>query len=156
MFVITQIHNPDKHPLMPDNYPWMIANDSLGPEWIFIEDVETYKANIDISAYESATAVSPNFIRQRDQREWGGQRIATFIDKMGQRNLELISQGSAVNISSLATDNLGLKTLIETGALSTARDLCTQLKVKYPTHEDIYQYAIDSITEFLIERGYQQ
>lgn len=95
-----------------------------------------------------------NLKRQTDQREFGEHLIKEIIDMMGARNLDLIQSNQVIDISSLAQDNAGVKLLVETGALATASMVCSQLKIKYPLHADIYDYLIADINMFLSGNGW--
>lgn len=86
---------------------------------------------------------------QQLKREFGQQHIGSLIDKMGERNQVLINSGATVNIIAIASDNAGLKLLIETGALGNAISLCGMLKLKYPTHKDIYEGTVTEFNRFL-------
>lgn len=95
-----------------------------------------------------------NLRRQNQQREFGEHLIKEIIDMMGSRNLDLINSGTQINIVSLASDNAGVKLLVETGGLSTAVALCGQLKIKYPLYADIYDYLILDINTYLSGKGW--
>lgn len=68
------------------------------------------------------------------------------IDKIGARNKILNKTGSQV--TTLLNQLVGVKLLLETGALGTARYSCTQLKAVYTEYTDIFNIVIDSINEF--------
>lgn len=91
---------------------------------------------------------------QKQKREFGQSKIDTLIDKMGERNQQLINSGVAINVIAIASDNAGLKLLIETGALANAISLCGLLKYKYPTHKDIYENTVAEFTAFLTSKGW--
>lgn len=148
--------NPDKHPVMPDAYPWTVSYvEEEGAIQINEIDYELLISSIDMTDYNRAIQLEHNDERQRSQREFGEYLVPELIDMMGSRNLTLIQDGTPVNISTLASDNAGIKLLIETGALSTARSAAMYYKTKYPYHADIYDHVIEDITEFLMEKGYE-
>lgn len=91
---------------------------------------------------------------QKQKREFGQSKIDALIDKMGERNQQLINSGVAINVIAIASDNAGLKLLIETGALANAISLCGLLKYKYPTHKDIYENTVAEFTAFLTSKGW--
>lgn len=91
---------------------------------------------------------------QVNKRTFGQTIINTLIDAMGVRNQKLLDSGTPINVTAIAADNSGVKLLIETGALGTAITLCSQLRVKYPTHADIYNTTINTLTTFLQEHNY--
>lgn len=151
-----QSQNPEKHHAMPDEYPWLIFyQETSGAIEISEQDYDALLASIDLTQYNSIVQQERNLERQKAQREFGEYLIPELIDMMGERNLTLIQNGAIVNIPAIASDNAGIKLLIETGALSTARSVCTQLKLKYPSHADIYDHVIEDITEFLSRRGFE-
>lgn len=157
MFYKAQILNPDKHPNMPDDYPWIISDINSDGGFIEItpEDYETLIAGIDLTAYNQAIQSEHNLAQQTAQREFGQYLIPEMIDLMGERNLTLGQNGTTINMIAIASDNSSVKLLVETGALKTARSICLQLKVKYATHSDIYDHVIEDITEFLVQNGYE-
>ena len=155
MFYLPQSHNPDKHELMPGEYPWQISHT---PVEGFIEISESDLNNllsIDISAYQDAVAYAKNLEQQTEQRVFGQYLIPEMVDLMGAKNLTLAQKGVPINMNQLAADNSSIKLLIETGALKTARSLCYLLKAKYPYHASVYDHVIEDITGFLTEKGYE-
>lgn len=76
-----------------------------------------------------------------------GSKIAKFaVDRIGARNKILNKSGSQV--ISLLTQLLGIKSLLETGALGTARYSCLQLKTAYGEYADIFDEVIFQINTF--------
>ena len=73
------------------------------------------------------------------------------IVKIGARNKILNKSGAQV--SALLTQLLSIKLLLETGALSTARDACNQLKVVYTEYTDIFDLVINRINDFERDNG---
>jgi hypothetical protein len=73
---------------------------------------------------------------------------------MGARNLKLSEEGVVVDVASLASQLSSIKLLLETGALKTARGICTLQKPNFSNHSDIFQVVIDEITNFLNTNGY--
>lgn len=157
MFYKPQSLNPNKHPSMPNEYPWITSDVNTDADFIEItpEDYATLISGIDLTSYNLAIQSEHNLAQQTAQREFGLYLIPEMIDLMGERNLTLSQNGSTINIISLASDNSSVKLLIETGALKTARSICSQLKLKYTTHADIYDHVIEDITEFLAMNGYE-
>jgi hypothetical protein len=150
-----QSMNPDKHELLPDGYPWQVSMTEFdGSIEISEIDYEILINSFDLTLYNKEIQIAENLDRQKTQREFGLYLVPELIDMMGERNLTLLQNGESVNITAIASDNAGIKLLIETGALSTAREICSQLKLKYPLHTDIYDHVIEDITEFLNEKGY--
>lgn len=68
------------------------------------------------------------------------------IDKIGARNKILNKTGSQV--TTLLNQLVGIKLLLETGALGTARYSCTQLKSIYTEYTDIFDIVISAINNF--------
>lgn len=76
-----------------------------------------------------------------------GIKLARYaIDRIGARNKILNKTGEQVSI--LLTQLVGVKLLLETGALSTARFSCIQLKFIYTEYTDIFDYVINEINSF--------
>lgn len=82
----------------------------------------------------------------RRKREFGTIISNVCVDKIGARNKILNKSGSQV--TALLTALLGVKALLETGALGTARYSCSQLKLVYTEYEDIFDYVINEVNAF--------
>lgn len=140
----------------------------------WIQDISNYEAIIDIEDIEVRPLVgwtadsALNFepaeplsseqalsLQQIDQRIYGYKLAESLTDKVGSRNLLLSSQGESVNVSSLLQTLGGIKGLMETGALKTARGAIQSVKPMLPLYEDILDAAIASITAFLVENDYE-
>ncbi len=81
-----------------------------------------------------------------------GIKLARFcVDRIGARNKILNKDGTQV--SALLNSLMPVKLLLETGALGTARFMCTQLKVIYTEYSDIFQYVVDEINFFESTNG---
>jgi hypothetical protein len=125
--------NPEKHGLLPDGYPWQVSMTEFdGAIEISEIDYELLINSFDLTAFNDEMQRVTNLDRQKTQREFGLYLVPELIDMMGERNLTLLQNGETINITAIASDNAGIKLLIETGALSTARAICSQLKLKYP------------------------
>jgi hypothetical protein len=73
---------------------------------------------------------------------------------VGTINLTLSSQGQVVNVSTLLTNLMTVKMLLETGALKTARSLCMFYKPQFTTYSNVFQHAIDEVTRYLHQKGW--
>lgn len=82
----------------------------------------------------------------RRKREFGTVISNMCVDKIGARNKILNKSGSQV--TALLTALLGVKALLETGALGTARYSCSQLKLVYTEYSDIFDYVINEVNTF--------
>lgn len=78
--------------------------------------------------------------------EFGSKLAKAAVDRIGARNKILNKNGSQV--ISLLTQLLGIKSLLETGALGTARYSCMQLKTTYTEYADIFDEVISQINNF--------
>lgn len=159
IYFLKQKFNPNRHEKMPLDFPWQVQGETpTGDDWDSFtseEDFNSYVNSFDLSEYNSAILSEENAIRQNVQRLFGEEISPLLIDKMGARNLDLIAKGISVNITSLASDNSSVKLLIETGALGTATSIMGNLKIKYPDHADLYEWALTEINAFLFSRGYK-
>lgn len=76
-----------------------------------------------------------------------GTKIARdAISKVGARNK--ILNKTSTQITQLLTTLAGIKALLETGALGTARSNIILVKAGYPEYTDIFDEAINAITDF--------
>lgn len=82
----------------------------------------------------------------RKKREFGTNISNICVDKIGARNKILSKTGSQVTTLLIAL--MGVKALLETGALGTARYSCSQLKCVYTEYTDIFDYVINEINAF--------
>lgn len=78
--------------------------------------------------------------------EFGTALVKRAVDKIGARNKILFKTGPEV--MTLLTALLGVKALMETGALGTARASCAQLKVVYTEYADVFDFVITEINTF--------
>lgn len=78
--------------------------------------------------------------------EFGIKLCKSAINKIGARNKILNKTGTQV--TALLNTLIGVKMLLETGALGTARYNCSLLKSVYAEYADIFQYVIDEINAF--------
>lgn len=85
------------------------------------------------------------------KRKFGTNLCNISIDKIGARNKILNKNGAQV--TSLLTQLIGIKALLETGALGTARYSCSQLKFIFTEYSDIFDYIINEINVFEATNG---
>lgn len=78
--------------------------------------------------------------------EFGSKLSKSAVDRIGARNKILNRSGPQV--IALLTQLLGVKSLLETGALGTARYSCIQLKAVYSEYADIFDEVISQINSF--------
>jgi len=78
--------------------------------------------------------------------EFGIKLTKAAVDRIGARNKILNKNGTQV--MGLMTQLLGVKSLLETGALGTARYLCTQLRVVHTEYVDIFDEIISQVNTF--------
>jgi len=107
-----------------------------------------------VAATSEYTPDQMDLIQQQAQRKYGHKICDTYADLVGARNFKLARENTPVNVASLAGQLLSLKTLLQGGALKTARTATEAMKVAHPTHADIFDLAIADITSFLIQNGW--
>ena len=83
--------------------------------------------------------------------EFGTNLVKHVIGKIGARNK--ILNKTSIQITALMNQLLPVKFLLETGALATARDACSQLKFVYTEYSDIFNEIIAEINHFEINHG---
>lgn len=83
--------------------------------------------------------------------DFGIQLSRICIAKVGARNKILNKDGTQV--SAILTSLMPVKLLLETGALGTARSVCSQLKVVYTEYADIFDFAISEVNNFESSSG---
>lgn len=137
------------------------------------QDINSYDAIIDIHdtiprpmvgwrfnsslQFESSQPLSSEqslSLQQTSQRLYGFKLAEELTDMIGTRNLFLASQGSAVNVTALLQALGGIKGLLETGALKTARGIVATIAPAYPAYQDILELALSKMTSFLQDNGW--
>jgi len=83
--------------------------------------------------------------------DFGIKLARVAVDRIGARNKILNKTGTQV--TTLLNILIGVKMLLETGALGTARYNCVQLKTVYTEYADIFDSVIDQINSFEISNG---
>lgn len=78
--------------------------------------------------------------------EFGIKLAKDAVNRIGARNKILNKTGPQV--TALLTTLIGVKHLMETGALGTARSMCVQLKTVYLEYTDIFDIIINEINIF--------
>lgn len=82
----------------------------------------------------------------KKKRLFGTELSNYAIDRIGARNKILNKNGTQV--TALLTQLIGVKALLETGALGTARFSCVQLKAIFTEYADIFDYVVSEINVF--------
>ena len=82
---------------------------------------------------------------------FGFKLAINAVNRIGARNKILNKTGSQV--STLINQLLGIKMLLDTGALGTARASCVQLKSLYTEYSDIFEMVIQEINSFEQSNG---
>ena len=86
-------------------------------------------------------------INLNDKKTEFGIKISRWaINRIGARNKILNKSGTQV--ITLLTQLIGIKSLLETGALGTARSSCVQLKAYHTEYVDIFDHVIAQINDF--------
>ncbi len=97
----------------------------------------------------------PNSISDREKMEvdlndkksvFGRKLARDAVNRVGARNKILNKNGAQV--TALLNQLLGVKMLLETGALGTARYSCTLLKQVHTEYADIFDLVIDEVNYF--------
>jgi hypothetical protein len=81
------------------------------------------------------------------KREFGTDLASQCVDLIGARNI--ILNKSSAQVVSILTNLAPIKTLLETGALTTAVLSIMQLRAAYPDYADIFTLAINEANAFL-------
>jgi hypothetical protein len=103
----------------------------------------------------SVTPPPSTLTQQQNQRIFGEKLAKTLVDEMGAINLELGLTGVNPDIISLLQTLGSIKTLLETGALKTARGALMVNKPQNGPYVSVFELGVDEITTFLGEMGYE-
>lgn len=83
--------------------------------------------------------------------EFGTALAKDAVNRIGARNKILNKSGTQV--TALLTTLIGVKSLMETGALGTARSSCIHLKTVYTEYSDIFDRIVSEINRFELNFG---
>lgn len=144
---IVEVVNEDHYREIASKYPTVIKIQDLVPQpqvgWI-LNGIILQPASL-----ENLSEEQLHEFQQRSQRQFGQHLLPDLIDKMGVRNLQLSKQFANIDVTTIATQMANIKLLLETGALKTARSICLMIAPGFPQHQDILEYGVNKITEFL-------
>lgn len=101
----------------------------------------------------SLIAVDPQE-QQQLQQIFGVSLALELVNRMGTRNLTLASQGQSVNVAAVLASVGPVKSLLETGALKTARAVIQIALPSFPQYQDIFTHGISEINTFLASKGW--
>lgn len=154
MFYIKQSHNPEKHPLIPIDFPWQVSDISMGENWIEItpEDFDILHNSFDLTDYDQAIEEENNLRIQNERRVYGTELVDMLTDKVGARNLTLINDGTPVDIATLGGQLNTVATVIRGGAIVTGAGILGMIRPAFPNHADIFDEAIIKINEFVAQQ----
>jgi hypothetical protein len=138
--------------------------EELDPE-VYATHVPHWDCIIDIQNQSPAPAVGWMLIgntlvpvspatQQAEQQIFGASLTLELVNKMGARNLALAQSGTSVNVAALLGTVGTVKSLMETGALKTARTLMQMYSPSFPQHSDIMNEGVLKITAFLSAKGW--
>ncbi len=159
IYYLTQKNNPNKHPLIQDDYPWQISS-TPSEGWIAVTD-EQYQTMInsfDLSEYNKSVTLSQEQIEEGLQLKSAaytgpGNMIADTLEKkIWARNTYLKSTGQELTLQEMAAllnVSVGVDKALRTGSLLTAKDGISKLKALLPKYADIADWAISALEIFL-------
>lgn len=162
MYYVKSIHNPNKHALIPDDYPWYISQIPItnGIE-ITEEDFTILQNSFDLTAYHlSIQNANKTQIEVEEELQiksaaytGPGTLIAEQLEKkVWARNTYLKSIGQELTIqqmTALLQISIGVDKALRTGSLVTAKDGLLQLKTVLPQYNDIGDWAINALKLFI-------
>jgi hypothetical protein len=150
MYYKKELLNPEKHPLMPEDYPWIISDVKFDEDFIKIEqEALTELLATDLTPFHTEMALKQLKESLEKKRVFGVGMSELMCVEVGARNMTLISEGFQVNIPQVLTSFAPIKMLLETGAIETAKGAILQMKAYYPPYDDIMQAGIDMIDNFI-------
>lgn len=87
-----------------------------------------------------------------DKKSRFGSEVAReAVNRIGARNKILNKSGAQV--TTLLSALINVKILLETGALGTARAICSQLSLVYTEYTDIFEYVVIQVNQFELAHG---
>jgi len=116
------------------------------------EEATAYASSNEISEYVCISDVElKERLLAKKKREYGLYISNEMIELLGARNKILGLTGAQV--TSMLSQLAGVRQLLETGALGTARTYIIQFQQSFPNHADIFQDAINDVNYFEQEFG---
>ena len=142
---VRDIDNVGQLPLSTSSEYWVIMTQ---------KELNNYYDKIRIT-HQPFDKSDPYLSQQSKQRDFGLKLSADLVDLMGARNLKFVDTGYGnVNVAALLSQLYSIKSLMDTGALKTARSAMIAVKPSFVNYQDIIQLAIDKITVFLTENEF--
>jgi len=159
IYYLTQKNNQNKHPLIPDDYPWQVSS-TPSEGWIAVTEQEynSIVSSFDLSEYNSSINNSQSDIEEKLQLQAAsfvgvGKVLADDLKKkVWARNAFLKSIGqelSAQEFNSLLNISIQVDLALTTGSLVTAKNAFIQMRPMFPKYDDISEWAIKSLSSFV-------
>jgi hypothetical protein len=129
---------------------YVVISPNTEAEFLLQADAVAYASTVPGSSVITDQERTERILAKK-KREFGLYVANECVELLGARNKILNLSGSQV--SAMLSNLMPVKSLLETGALGTARAYLIQLKAAYPNHVDIFQDGIDDINGFEAEFG---
>lgn len=104
---------------------------------------------------QSPSPLESMVYQQTHQRLFGQKLLIQATDRVGIYHFYLASIGQSVDLAAFGSAMIGLKTLLEGGALKTARGMLIQTKIAMPGYAEIFDWVIAEISNFLAANSYE-
>jgi hypothetical protein len=130
---------------------YLFVADNIEIEFLTKEEAISFAATTEHKGVVLAESEKSERLLAKKKREYGLYISNECIELLGARNKILNLTGQQV--TAMLTQLMPVKSLLETGALNTARVYLVQFKAAYTNHADIFQDGIDDISKFEAEYG---
>ena len=94
-------------------------------------------------------------LQQTHQRLFGEKLAKELVDLVGAKNLELSMGGNSPNVASLLSSLGGILSLLQTGALKTARGIMVSSTAAFPAYSEVFSLGVSEISSFLEANEYE-
>ena len=159
IYYVKSQYNPDKHPLIPNDFPWFTSYTQVenGIE-IEEEDYRILESSFDLTEYNnSLKSIQMDIEEELEIKSSAYKGAGTFIAdalerKVWARNTYLKSIGRELSdeqMNGLLTASMGIQAALKSGSLITARDGLNALKPAYPSYADIADWSLYAISLFV-------
>jgi hypothetical protein len=130
---------------------YLVVGDNIEIEFLTQQEAADYVSTSTAKYYVLSEQEKIEIALAKKKREYGLYIANECVELLGARNKILALSGSQV--TSMLQALMPVKSLLETGALGTARSYLVQFKTAFPNHADIFQDGIDDINNFEAEWG---
>lgn len=116
---------------------------------VYLESIQT-----DIDYWVSLNSKSAQYKQQEEQRVWAESKIKGYIDRLGEKNLQIAASGQTVDMMAIASTFASFDLLFRSGALKTSIGICNAVIAQNGPYTQLFTDIKNEIVDFLTEKGW--